>query len=196
MTDLVLHGFPVSTYLRTIRMACRRKGLDYTLRKLDFRSPAHAALHPWKKMPILEHGDVRLFEALAIAHYLDHLVPDVRLVPTDPVAGATALQWASAYNDYLFHPALRVARAMRKGQTIVADDATALRDGLAIVDAAMADTGWLAGPEPTLPDLVLFPMVDHMVRLQGQGALIELPHIRRAHELLSATPEAEATVPG
>lgn len=195
MSELILHGFPVSTYVRTIRMACHRKGLEVELRPLKFRTDAHAALHPWKKMPILEHGEVRLFETLGIQHYLDHLAPEPRLVPDDPVLGAVALQWTSAFNDYVFHPALSVGRAIRHGETIIEDDAAGLRDALQVFDRAMGETGWLVDDEPRLPDLLLFPIVNYLVRLQGEGSLLEVPNIRRAHAHLAATPAAQATVP-
>jgi glutathione S-transferase len=39
-------------------------------------------------MPVLDHGDFRLYETQAILRYLDRVIPEPRLTPTDPRAEA------------------------------------------------------------------------------------------------------------
>jgi glutathione S-transferase len=45
---------------------------------------------PSGKVPALHHGDVRVWESLAIAEYLAEAFPDAHLWPTDPAARALA----------------------------------------------------------------------------------------------------------
>jgi glutathione S-transferase len=45
---------------------------------------------PSGKVPALHHGDVRVWESLAIAEYLAEAFPDAHLWPTDPAARARA----------------------------------------------------------------------------------------------------------
>ena len=71
MSNVKIYGPAPSSYVRTTRMALVEKGVDYELLPIEFGSDAHRALHPYAKVPILEHGDVRLYETQAILRYID-----------------------------------------------------------------------------------------------------------------------------
>ena len=43
--------------------------------------PEHLARHPFGKIPVLDHGDLRLFETGAITRYLNDTLPGKSLVP-------------------------------------------------------------------------------------------------------------------
>ena len=45
---------------------------------------------PTGRVPVLKHGDVTVWESLAICEYLNDLFPAARLWPADPTARATA----------------------------------------------------------------------------------------------------------
>src|SRR5690606_11281769 len=62
----------------------------------------HFARHPYGKMPAMEHGDVRLFETLAIASYVDRTFGSGKLQPNDATAHARMLQWVSVAVDYAY----------------------------------------------------------------------------------------------
>ena len=53
--SVTLYGFPFSTYTWAARLALHEKGVDYTLATPDLRSASYALLHPFRKMPVLEH---------------------------------------------------------------------------------------------------------------------------------------------
>lgn len=67
MTDLILHGLPLSSYVRSVRMMAAMKVVAYRLEHPDFRSEAYQALHPFQRIPAMTHGEVHLYETLAIA---------------------------------------------------------------------------------------------------------------------------------
>ncbi|MEE8248170.1 MAG: glutathione S-transferase N-terminal domain-containing protein, partial [Alphaproteobacteria bacterium] len=45
MTEVVIYGFPQSTYVRTARLVCEEKGVAYDLAPVEFGSPEHLELH-------------------------------------------------------------------------------------------------------------------------------------------------------
>ena len=85
MSHIVLYGFPRSTYVNVVRLVLEHKGLAYDFRDLESEmgKPTHLALHPFNRVPVLEHGDFRLYETAAIIAYLDDAFPQSRLTPEE-----------------------------------------------------------------------------------------------------------------
>lgn len=156
MQTVTLYGFAPSTYVRTARLVCEEKGIPYELRPLEFQSASHADLHPYLKMPSLKHGDVSLFETLAIASYLNEEFPGPDLEGASGTERARMLQWISAANDYLYDG---VVRRFAKGDN--AGSEAAERAGMLLepVDDALSRQPYLAGDELTLADLFVLPML-------------------------------------
>lgn len=152
MTNIHIFGFARSTYVQTVRLAALELNLPISLCPLAFRQPSHAALHPFLKMPAMQHGDISLFETLAITMYLSELGTTHRLVPGKLEYKCKMLGWVSAAIDY-YYPAL-VAAAVE--DTIDMEQCGNL---LGILDQTLAASPYLAGPELSLADLFLLPMV-------------------------------------
>src|SRR5262245_44044678 len=85
MSDIVVLGFPRSTYVHIVRLVLTHKGIPHTFRDLepDMGSPAHLALHPFDRVPILQHGDFTLYETSAIARYVDEAFEGPALQPKE-----------------------------------------------------------------------------------------------------------------
>ena len=71
---LTLHFAPNSRAVRTLWLL-EELGLEYELNKMafhpqDLKSDDHRARHPLGRIPVLDDGDVRIFESGAIAEYL------------------------------------------------------------------------------------------------------------------------------
>jgi glutathione S-transferase len=71
MNDFVVYGVPGSPYLRSALLGLHEKGAAYRLAVLGTdlgraRSEEHLKLHPFGRIPILTHGDFRLYETQAI----------------------------------------------------------------------------------------------------------------------------------
>src|ERR1044071_1725238 len=71
MAELAFHSMPDSAYLWTAMHVADEKSVCYEFFPLTYRSPEHLRLHPFGKMPVLQHGDTFLYETLAITHYID-----------------------------------------------------------------------------------------------------------------------------
>jgi glutathione S-transferase len=167
MTKVLIHGFAPSTYTRTVNMALEHKGVDYELIPLDFGSDGHRAMHPFVKMPIMQHGDLTLFESSAICRYVDDAFDGPSLSPADAVGRAQMEQWISAVNDYFYDPFIRQfvwqrfvipSRGGEADEDIIAAALPVLREHIDIVDNVLADRLYLAGDSFSLADCFLAPL--------------------------------------
>lgn len=104
MTDtLVFYGARVSTYSRIAEVVAEEKGASWELIPTDSKAPEHRKRHPFGKAPTLEHGDIKLYEALAIATYIDGTFGEEdALQPADPLARAHMLRWVNMVDHYIF----------------------------------------------------------------------------------------------
>src|SRR5262249_50859441 len=64
MSELILYGFPRSTFVNIVRLVLTHKGVPYTFHDLEpeMGKPSHLALHPFNRVPILQHGDFTVYE--------------------------------------------------------------------------------------------------------------------------------------
>jgi glutathione S-transferase len=73
-------------------LLCRMAGLDVAEKVASIDDPATRAelllLSPSFLVPCLEHGQIKVWDTLAIAEYLNELKPGAKLWPADPVARA------------------------------------------------------------------------------------------------------------
>lgn len=165
MATITFHSMAESAYLWTAMHAADEKGVDYELAPLVLGSPEHLALHPFGKMPVLRHGEIVLYETLAITHYIDRAFAGPPLQPADPLGQANVLRWVSIVNAYVFPTMNRFMkeRLVRPAWGFPSDDAflAGARDPLALqmrlIGEAVAAHGYLVGAEVTLADSFLFP---------------------------------------
>jgi glutathione S-transferase len=197
MSEVVIHGIPVSSYVRTARMACVEKGVQHRLELVELRSDAHRALHPFLKIPIMTHGDVRLYETSAIVRYLDAVFDSgTRLVPKDPKTAGLAEQWVSNWHCYLYDDIVRnyvLVYLFSNFQPERAKIDSALgnidRD-LELLENALANE-WLAG-ELSLADLFVGPGMASASRFpEVEARLADKPRITAWLERLRKRPSAE-----
>jgi maleylacetoacetate isomerase len=93
VTRPVLHDYFRSSAAYRVRIALNLKGVEYDSRPVDLRTgeqkdDTYRALNPQGFVPMLEIGDHRLTQSLAIIVYLDQAFPEPRLMPADPFDGA------------------------------------------------------------------------------------------------------------
>lgn len=100
-----LYGYGASTYTRMARLAFVEKGVEYDFVPVAswdgyHKAPAFNDLHPFKKVPVLDHAGTRLFETLAICTYVDARFDGPGLHPDDPVERAKTMQLLSTIVNY------------------------------------------------------------------------------------------------
>lgn len=201
MSDLIIYGYPTSTFVRTVRMACIEKGVACVVdpfESFEFRSDTHRELHPFAKMPVMRHDDVVLYETLAICQYIDDVFEGPALVPDKLLDRCRMLQWVSAINDSVYQQLVRrwILPVIRYAEL---DDQTRLqrrnaaRDLLGVLNNACGDGDYLVGAGPTLADLFLAPILAYTVQLD-EGILGGLNNIGKLWAETSSRPSFADTM--
>jgi glutathione S-transferase len=198
-------GSARSTYTWAVRMVCEEKGIDYVLTETPLRAPELLAIHPLGKMPVLRHGDVELFESKAIATYLDRSFPAPWLFPSDPRLAGLTEQWVSLVNTVIDRTLIRTyvfayiaPKTSDGGPDREAIEAVmpAVREQLAILDSAVAGTGYLAGDQFTFADINLLPILYRLRQFpEGAQALAATPHLAGYYDRHAARPSFVRTIP-
>ena len=137
-------------------MTCVEKGIPYELVPIDYGSDTHGALHPFRRMPILEIDGTIIVETLAIVGHLAECFPGARLKPTDAAGLSRMRTWMSVCADYLF---TGVVRTVPRGRSITPEERTTARTALERAEALIDADPFLVGDALTLADLYLAPQL-------------------------------------
>ena len=151
-----IHGYRISTWVRTAEMTCIEKRVDYELIPLAYGSPEHAAMHPFMRMPIVEVDGLTLFESLAITGYLDETGDDPSLQPDSFPERLLMRTWMSICADYLYR---QVVLTVPRGRPATDEERETALTALQRAEGMMPDTRFLAGGSLTLADLYLAPQI-------------------------------------
>lgn len=158
MTDapVRIHGHPISTWTRTVQMTCVEKAIAYETVPIAYGSAEHGALHPFRRIPVVEIGATVLFETLAIASHLDEAYPGPPLQPDGHAARARMRTWMGVCGDYLYRD---VVRTVPRGRPMTPEERATARLALERAEGLMTDGPFLAGERISLADLYLAPQL-------------------------------------
>lgn len=188
MTDFVIHGIPGSPYVRAPLLALEEKGLPWRLDPLPMggnRTPDYKArLHPFAKIPVLDHGDFRLYETRAILDYVDQIAPDPALTPVEPKLRARMNQVIGIVDSYVaprLSGAVTFPRLVAPHFGMPVDDVAvaaaipAAQEAIDELARLLGEHDYVAGPALSLADLMLIP---HLVFMPdfAEGAAMIAPH--------------------
>ena len=203
---LKLYGFPLSTYVRSVRMACVEKGVVYELEPLSPPECRARGLHPFGKIPVLEHDGLRLFETSAILRYIDEGFDGPPLQPANATGRAHMEQWISAVNDTIYDAMVRrcvLQYAFPSGEdgapdrTVILPALKQIRRQLNVLDEAYGERDYLAGDSLSLADLVLAPILFYLARIPPEGSkmLEATPNLRRGMAAMESRKSFVETIP-
>ncbi len=175
---LRLYDYWRSSASYRVRIALNLKGLAYeavptSLLDGDQRAPDYLAKNPQGFVPMLEVGDLRLTQSLAIIDWLDTTQPGPQLIPADPVARARALAMAYVIASDI-HPInnLRILKYLSNELGIeesARDDWYRhwIVEGFTALEA-MADPAapYLGGEAPNIADICLVPQMANANRFK------------------------------
>jgi len=204
MQPLVIHADLLSPYGWSARMVAAEKGVPYEMAPADVTAADYEALHPFRKMPVLRHGAIVVYETLAIAHYIDRAFDGPALQPSDPLGQARVLTWISLVNGYMFptmNGLVKVRFAMATGgelpepERLAAMQADQVRQ-VAFIAKAVETQPWLTGEAFTLADAFLFPHLQFAsMTPEGAQAVTDHPAAAAWLDRVRARPSATATNP-
>jgi glutathione S-transferase len=184
MSQFTLHSIPGSPFGRAVLATLEEKGAFYRLAPVapgTLRSPEHLALHPFGRVPVLEHDGFRLYETQAILRYLDRVLPTPALTPSDPGRAARMDQVMNVNDWYLFQGVGNVIifhRIIAPQLMGTAPDEEAIKAAMpkahAVFDELarlLGDQPWFAGEAVSLADLMLAPAVEFFAMIPEWSVL-------------------------
>ncbi|WP_252108202.1 MULTISPECIES: glutathione S-transferase family protein [unclassified Halomonas] len=162
---ITLYGYPHSRSLRAawtleelgVEYRCQHVALD----KGEGRAEAHLARHPDGKVPVLEDGDLVLFESVAICRYLAERYGDDTLLPGPAEGRAEVDQWLCFVATELEQPLWNHAKhtfALPEEQRVAAVIPTCAWEfsrALKALERRYQGQTYLVGERFTLADLFL-----------------------------------------
>jgi len=172
MSEFVVHSIPGSPFGRAVLATLEEKGAPYRLAAVppfSAKSPEHLQRHPFGRVPVLEHDGFLLYETQAILRYLDRVLPEPSLTPSD-VRGAARMDQVMNISDwYLFQGVGGVIGFQR----VIAPRFMGLAPDEAAIEAAMpkaravfaelsrllGEHSFIAGDALTLADLQTAPQL-------------------------------------
>jgi glutathione S-transferase len=184
MSEFTVHSVPGSPFGRAVLATLQEKGVAYrfsTVALGTLRSPEHLARHPFGRVPVLEHGAFMLYETQAILRYLDRVLPQPALTPTDPTRAARMDQVMNINDWYLFHGVGNVIVFHR----VIGPRVMGLAPDEAAIAAAMpkaltafnelarllGEKLYFAGDALSLADLMLAPPVEFFAMIPEWSSL-------------------------
>jgi len=205
MMCISIYGSKSASYVRSVRLICEEKGVDYVLEQVEIGSDAHYDIHPFGKLPAFRHGDINLYESTAIGVYIDETFDGPPLQPREKMARVHMFQWLSAIGDYgaqyiIRELALPRIMAPLQGET---PDEDAIREALprverflGVANDALVQRSYLAGADISLADLVLVPMIATMLQTpEGREILPRFSGVKNWFDTMAARPSFAAAHP-
>lgn len=172
-----------------LRWACEEAGIPYRIKTVPFegRETNHLDQQPFGQVPMLEDGDIRLFETGAGLIHLGGKC-DI-LVPGDEKARAETIQWMFTGLNTLEMVTMPWV-VMQWSKKDVPEIDGWLDNRLAQMEAILAGRDWLVGDRFTLADLVIADVLRvDLVRAHGDrpaseayvARVTDRPAFRKAH---------------
>jgi glutathione S-transferase len=191
---------------RRVRIFAAEKGIalpteTVSLMAREHKSAEHLARNPLGQVPVLVLDDgTAISETVAICRYLEALHPEPPLFGQTALEIATIEMWirrvefvlgapVKAYwvNVHPYTAKVVPQRFEDYGEAAVPQAMAAM----AVFDAALAETAFIAGAAFTMADIVLLSTID-FAGFIGLAIPAELTNLRRWHTEISARPSASA----
>ncbi len=207
--DPILTGFRFSVYTRAAKMALAAKGVACLVEEcnpFDEKDAAHLlSLHPFGRVPALEHDGFCLYETQAILDYVDAVFDGPALTPDGVQARARMRQVMSIADSYLYWPLVRQAFSHAVFRPLMGEegDEDQVEHGLEaaprVLDALeeIAQEGLVLVPDQLcLASCHLWPMLDYFRMIpEGAGMLSARPALARWSAWIADTQAAKDTKP-
>ncbi|MET3581821.1 glutathione S-transferase [Mesorhizobium robiniae] len=204
MTKPILYGADYSVYMRIVRLALEEKGIDYELVPVDVFAEDgipgwYFEHHPFGRIPALEHDGFRLFEASAIARYVDEAFGGPALQPVEVRPRATMNQIigmldAYAYRAMVWDVAVERLEKTAPDEALIAAGLRQARTVLRVLTSLKAAGPWLLGEQLTLADLHAAPIIGYFVKAaEGRKLLAEFSDILAWWDRIAQRPSFSGT---
>lgn len=201
---LKVTGVGLSPFVRKVRAILAEKGLEYEHDPMLPMgvSDEYKQKHPMGKVPILEDGDKVIPDSSAIAHYLDALVPEPPLYPSDPFERARAV-WIEEFADTgILNGTATVFQERVLGPLFFKRDGDeakikeALEETLPpyfdYLEAQLGDSEWIVGKQFSIGDVALGTQFANFAVADGEVDAGRWPKLAAYVQRVHARPSFKA----
>ncbi|XP_037439116.1 glutathione S-transferase 4-like [Triticum dicoccoides] len=209
MAPMKVYGWAVSPWMARVLVWLEEAGAEYELVPMsrndsDHRRPKHLARNPFGEIPVLEDGDLMLYQSRAIArHILRKYKPEL--------LGAGSLQESAMVDVWVdvdahqLEPVLKpivvnciinpfVGRDVEQG--IVDESIEKLKKLLEVYEARLSSNKYLAGDSISFADLTHFNFMRYFMATKHAVVLDAYPHAKAWWEALLARPSVKKVIAG
>ena len=180
MSRLQLYSFQLCPFAHRVRLTLAEKRLAAELIEIDLKNkPAgFSKLSPYGKVPLLQHGEAKIWESAIITGYLDEVFSDPPLMPPSPSDRALANIWIKFTDERLYattHSLIftRDEEARRKLVAQMFDSIQFLEDE--VIAKRPGGGPYVFGDRFTPVDITLYPWFEQLGALE-QFSQFRLPN--------------------
>lgn len=171
MAEIEIYSAVLCPFAHRSRLTLLEKGIPFKLIEIDLQNkPANfGEISPYGKVPVLKHGDHRVWESAIINEYLDEAFPEPPLLPKDPIQRAQARIWINFADTRLFATTgkLLYSQDFQLQPKLLKELTEHLlfieQEGL--TKLSDSEPYWL-GKEPSLVDLTFYPWFEQLAVLE------------------------------
>ncbi len=189
MSEFIVHSVPGSPFGRAVLATLEEKRAPYRLAPVapgTTKTPEYLTmLHPFGRVPVLEHDGFRLYETQAILRYLDRVMPQPSLTPSDIKRTARTDQVMNINDWYLFHGVGNVIifhRVIAPRLMGMAPDEQAIKAAMPKAHTVfnelarlLVDQPYFTGDTLSLADLLVAPAVEFFT-VTPEWSALGAPH--------------------
>lgn len=161
-----LVSFALCPFVQRSVITLLEKGVDFNIRYIDLAKPPQWFLEisPFGKVPVLQVGEVNLFESAVINEYLDEIYPP-SMHPKDPLQRAINKSWIEFGSELI--------AAQYRYYTAVTEDAyhnslDELKHKIKQLNATLKDGPYFNGNSFCLIDAAYAPLFTRIALLESQ----------------------------
>ncbi|EEF30504.1 glutathione-s-transferase theta, gst, putative [Ricinus communis] len=201
---LKLHGVAMSTCTSLVITCLHEKGVDFELVPIDLfagehKQPPFIAKNPFGQVPVLEDGDLTLFESRAIAAYIAEKFKEsgYDLIRHQNLKEAATVRVWTEVESQQYHPAIapivyqlyvNPLKGVSPDQEIIETNLEKLGKVLDIYEARLSTSKYLAGDFYSLADLHHLPYTYYLMKTHAASVINERPHVKAWWEDISSRP--------
>jgi glutathione S-transferase len=197
MAEVKIYSAILCPFAHRSRLTLLEKGVPFESIEIDLQNkPANFRdISPYGKVPVLTHGDNRVWESAIVNEYLDEVFPEPPLLPTDPIQRAQARIWINFADTRLFATTgkLLYGRDPQPPAALLQELSEHLlfmeREGLSKISDRQPY--WL-GSELSLVDLTFYPWFEQVNVLEHFRGFKMPPGLSRIQQWQSAVAQRES----
>ncbi|KAJ7977535.1 Glutathione S-transferase [Quillaja saponaria] len=202
-----LYGLPMSTATTRVLLCLHEKGVDFELIPVnafsgEHKQPPFLSKNPFGLIPVLEDGDLTLFESRAITAYLAEKFKETGtdLVRHNNLNEAALVKVWAEVESQSYDPAIKpivdqylMAPALGKepDQSIIDTNLEKLKKVLDVYETKLSRTKFIAGDFYSIADLHHISHTYLFMKTPSASLINDRPHVKAWWENISSRPASK-----